>query len=140
MLWWGSNTCSASIGESNLALWFTHIYDCMQQEYVTFAFLAQFGLNCNSNIYHSNQDFQIFKEHMPLCMENGSFVYKRLRDLSVYYCDLSLDWDWIASISVILIQKLRWKVITASKLVKSWREMFWTQILKNSSLQCKKEI
>jgi hypothetical protein len=61
----------------------------MQQEYVTFAFLAQFGLNCNSNIYHSNQDFQIFKEHMPLCMENGSFVYKRLRDLSVYYCDLS---------------------------------------------------
>ena len=64
-------------------------------------------------------------------MENGFFVYKRLRDLSVYYCDLS--------ISVILIQKLRRKV-TASKLVKSWREKFWTQILKNSSLQYKKEI
>ena len=27
---------------------------------------------------------------MPLGMENGFFVYKRLRDLSVYYCDLSL--------------------------------------------------
>ena len=65
-------------------------------------------------------------------MENGFFVYKRLRDLSVYYCDLS--------ISVILIQKLRWKVTKASKLVKSWREKFWTQILKNSSLQYKKEI
>ena len=101
-------------------------------KHVTFTFLVQFFLNCNSNVYHCTQDFYIFKEHMPLGMENGFFVHKRLRDLSAYYCDLS--------ISVILIQKLRWKVTKASKLVKSWREKFWTQILKNSSLQYKKEI
>ena len=77
---------------------YTHLW-LYAMKYVTFTFLAQFFLNCNCNIYPCNQDFHIFKEHMPLGMENGFFVYKRLRDLSVYYCDLS--------ISVILIQKLR---------------------------------